>query len=82
MARNFNNWLTAKDGWLKDYRYRNIVVFDYYDVLTDFGVSDLSQYPTGDGLDSHPSSEGQLRATALFVPFVNRAVQRADLITR
>ncbi len=80
LARTFNNWLKAKDGWLRDYPRRNVVVFDYYDVLTDFGVSDLSRYPTGDGLDSHPSSEGQQSATALFVPFINRAVRRAGLI--
>ena len=82
LARKFNNWLKAKDGWLKDYPHRNVVVFDYYDVLTDSGVSDLSRYPTGDGLDSHPSSEGQQRATAQFVPFLNRAMHRAELITQ
>ena len=71
LARTFNNWLKAKDGWLKDYLHRNVVVFDYYDVLTDFGVSDLLRYPTRDGFDSHPSDVGQQRATASFVPFLN-----------
>jgi len=80
LARTFNNWLKAKDGWLKDYPHRNVVVFDYYDVLTDAGASDLSRYPTGDGLDSHPRGEGQQRATVQFVPFINRAVRRAGLI--
>ncbi len=31
-ARAFNNWL-VKD-WLKDYPYKNVAVFDYYNVLT------------------------------------------------
>ena len=69
----------AKDGWLKEYPDRSVVDFHYYDVLTDFGASDPSRYTTGDGLDSHPSSAGQRRATLLFVPFLNRAVQRAGL---
>jgi len=39
-AREFNNWLKAEDGWLKDYPLRNVVVFDYYDILTGEGGSD------------------------------------------
>ena len=42
--------------------------------------SDLLVYPTNDGLDSHPSSEGQRRAAEAFVPFLNRAVRRAGLV--
>jgi hypothetical protein len=80
LARAFNNWLKAGDGWLKDYPHRNVVVFDYYDVLTGDGASDLSKYPTGDGCDGHPSGEGQRVATARFVPFLNRAVRRAGLV--
>jgi hypothetical protein len=34
-ARAFNNWL-VKD-WLKSYVYRNVAVFDYYNVLTSNG---------------------------------------------
>jgi len=34
-ARGFNNWL-VKD-WLKNYSYRNVAVFDYYNVLTSNG---------------------------------------------
>lgn len=79
LARQFNNWLKARDGWLKDYPHNNVVVFDYYDVLTDKGASDLLAYPTGDGYDSHPSREGQQRATEALVPFLNRAVRRAGL---
>ncbi len=44
-ARAFNNWL-VKD-WLKNYAYKNVAVFDYYNVLTSNGghadVSDVNQ---------------------------------------
>ncbi len=34
-ARAFNNWLVA--DWLDGYPYRNVAVFDYYNVLTSNG---------------------------------------------
>src|SRR5262249_33259553 len=34
LARNFNDWVKSPDGWLKDYPHKNVVVFDYYNVLT------------------------------------------------
>jgi len=34
-ARAFNNWLV--DDWLDDYPYRNVAVFDFYNVLTTNG---------------------------------------------
>jgi hypothetical protein len=80
LAREFNNWLKARDGWLKDYQHPNVVVFDYYNILTREGESDWLKYPTGDGFDSHPSSEGQRIATARFIPCLNRAVRRAGLV--
>jgi hypothetical protein len=80
LAREFNNWLKAEDGWLKGYPQRNVVVFDYYDLLTGKGESDLLRYPTKEGYDSHPSGEGQRIATEEFVPFLNRAVRRAGLV--
>ncbi len=79
LARQFNNWLAATNGWLKDYPLKNVVVFDYYNVLTDDGASNLSKYPTGGGFDSHPSSDGNQKATAAFIPFLNRALRRAGL---
>ncbi len=78
-ARQFDNWVKSPDGWLKDYPHKNVVVFDYYDVLTDGGASNLSRYPTGGGRDSHPSRAGNEKAAAEFVPFLNRAVRRAGL---
>jgi hypothetical protein len=56
-------------------------VFDYYDLLTGCVASDLSLYPTGGGYDSHPSREGNEKAAEAFVPFLNRAVQRARFAT-
>ena len=78
-ARELNNWIVSPDGWLKDYKGKNVVVFDYYDVLTGDGQSNLSAYATRDGTDSHPTAEGQKKAAERFVPFLNRAVRRAGL---
>lgn len=44
-ARAFNEWLV--NDWLKDYPYRNVAVFDFYNVLTTNGgnpnTNDLNQ---------------------------------------
>jgi hypothetical protein len=80
LARQFANWLKSDDGWLKDYPLRNVVTFDYYDILTGASGSDLLHYPTDNGTNSHPSAEGQRAAADAFLPFLNRAVRRADLI--
>ncbi|PIE06270.1 MAG: hypothetical protein CSA75_00405 [Sorangium cellulosum] len=79
LARTFNNWVQSPNGWLKDYPHHNAVSFDFYDVLTEGGASNFSRYPTGNGDDSHPARAGQQKATAAFVPFLNRAVHRAGL---
>lgn len=79
LARAFNDWVRSPEGWLAGYQHSNVVVFDYYDVLTDHGRSNLSRHPAGGG-DSHPSAEGNRRAAADFVPFLNRAVRRAGLV--
>jgi len=76
-VRMFNNWLKDVDkGWLKDYRHNNVVVFDYYDVLTDHGRSDWSIYGSNGGSDSHPSSVGNTKAADEFVPFLNKSLNR------
>jgi len=80
LARSFNDWMKSPDGWLAGYGGDNVVVFDYFDLLTGEGRSDLLFYPTGDGFDSHPSADGQARAAEAFVPFLNRAVRRAGLV--
>jgi hypothetical protein len=79
LARQFNNWLADTNGWLKEYSLKNVVVFDYYDILTDHGRSNLSRYSTWDGADSHPSREGNEKVAKDFVPFLNQAVRRADV---
>ena len=79
LAREFNQWLSDTNGWLKDCRLTNVVVFDYYDILTDHGASDFNRYATGGGYDSHPSREGNTKAAEAFVPFLNQAVRRAGL---
>ena len=79
LAREFNHWLAAPDGWLKNYDLTNVVVFDYYDILTGRGLSNFSIYPTGDGYDSHPNHDGNQAATDALIPFLNQAVRRAGL---
>jgi hypothetical protein len=78
-ARQFANWVTGPDGWLKDYPNKNVVAFDLFDVLTDHGKSNFLAYPTSDGFDSHPSKQGNQQVAAEFVPFLNRAVRRAGM---
>ncbi len=80
LAREFNNWLSGKDGWLQDSQLTNVVVFDYYDLLTGCGASDYSCYPSDGGYDSHPNRDGNEKAASAFVPFLNRAVRRAGLV--
>ncbi len=76
-ARRFNNWLKdAEKGWLAGYELKNVVVYDFYDVLTGYGASNYTLYPTENGRDSHPSAEGNAIAAREFVPFLNRALNR------
>ena len=80
LSREFNDWVSSETGWLADYPGRNVVVFDYYDLLTGHGRSNALAYP-GDaaGYDSHPNREGQRRAAEAFLPFLNRSVHRAGI---
>ena len=82
-AREFNSWVVDKDGWLKDYPLKNVLVFDYYDVLTDRGASNFLVAPFAskdDNTDEHPNYDGNMSATDFFLPFINRAVQHAGLV--
>ncbi|MBF0199701.1 MAG: hypothetical protein HQK66_00010 [Desulfamplus sp.] len=83
-ARAVNNWLIS--DWLSGYPYGNVVVFDYFNILTgennhhryvngliEHVVAEnhnFSSYPSGEW-DSHPNSAGQQKATAEFVPLLN-----------
>lgn len=74
-ARYFNDWLAdTSHGWLADYPLHNVVVFDYYNILTKEGESDWSRFATGDGQDSHPSQMGNKIAADAFVAFLAKAV--------
>ena len=79
LARHFNNWLKAETGWLATYEHKNVVVFDYYDILTAHGKSNYAEFPSGGGNDSHPNTVGNTQAALAFVPFLNQAVRRAGL---
>jgi hypothetical protein len=80
-SRDFARWATAADGWLLGYALKNVVAFDYFDVLTDEGASDFLRHPSGGGRDNHPNAEGNQRAARAMVPFLNRAVRRCGLVT-
>ncbi len=78
-ARQFNTWLADRErGWLAGYELPNVVVFDYYDILTGNGAGDWSAYPTGGGTDSHPSCEGNRKSAEAFVPFLTVALREME----
>jgi hypothetical protein len=77
LARQFNDWVVAEDGWLRGYPLENVVVFDLFGSLASNG-SNLLRYPSSDG-DSHPSRAGNDQVARELVPFLNRAVRRAGL---
>lgn len=66
LAQQFNTWLAEE--WLATDRPRNVVVFDYYRALA--GPDGWSAYPTRDGHDSHPSTDGNRQAAGAFIPFL------------
>jgi len=83
-ARAFNKWLM--NSWLmeNDYPYKNVAVWDFYNILTsqsnhhrftngqiEYIANETSNtlfYPSG---DDHPSPEGSQKATAEFIPMLN-----------
>lgn len=74
-AHDLHAWMAdRRGGWLRDYDLPNVAVFDYHDVLTDGRSAKWSAYASGDGSDSHPNREGNARAAAAFVPFLDAAV--------
>jgi hypothetical protein len=75
LSREFHDWIVAQDGWLANYSAKNVVIFDYYDLLTHNGSSLFLEYSSGPG-NSHPSSQANQLATAAFLPFLNQAVHR------
>jgi len=74
LAREFNTWLAdGQNGWLADYPESNVVVFDYYDILTDHGATDWAAYPSGNGCDSHPNQAGNQQAAGRFLELLQRS---------
>ncbi|MEZ4387948.1 MAG: hypothetical protein R3D98_10330 [Candidatus Krumholzibacteriia bacterium] len=75
LAIAFNAWLADREhGWLAGYDLPNVVVFDYYDILRAGNPDGYTSYPTRDGRDPHPSSEGNQLAADRFLPFLEAAV--------
>ena len=81
-ARAVNNWLV--DSWRSGYAYNNVMVFDYFNVLTgpnnhhrisngtvEHVTADNNNFAYYPSDDSHPSTAGQQKATAEFVPLLN-----------
>ena len=81
-AREFNNWMKSPTGWLEGYTGHNIVVFDYFNILTGDGRSNFLEFASRNGTDDHPSAAGQQIAAERCVPFLNRAVRHAGLDTQ
>jgi len=80
-ARVFNNWLAdIESGWLANYDLKNIVVFDYYDILTGEGKSNWTKYPTREGRNSHPSSKGNNVCANNLITFLNRVVHYSRIL--
>lgn len=80
LARELDAWVVSPDGWLAGYPLKNVVVYDFYDALTDHGASNHLRYPSGDGNDSHPTSDGNAMAGDPLPAFLNRATRRAGLL--
>jgi len=79
-AREVASWLADADGgWLAGYDEGNVVVFDYYDILTGHGRGNWSAFPSRGGRDSHPNAEGNREAAAAFVPFLQQALARHEV---
>lgn len=75
LAHEFNTWLADREhGWLAGYELPNVVIFDFYDILTGAHAGHYSAYATRDGRDSHPSREGNQKAAAAFLPVLESAI--------
>lgn len=81
LAREFHDWVVSPDGWLSKYASSNVVIFDYYAILTKRGTSLFLEYPSGNGFDSHPNTQANQLATTALVSFLNQATRRLALPT-
>lgn len=87
LTQSLCNWLVSKDGWLKGYTGKNIMVFDLYGVLSE--ANSHHRYHNGviqhvyasnyDGIspyhsgDDHPNAMGNQKATNEFISLLNIA---------
>lgn len=88
LTRQLCNWLVDRqNGWLKNYSTGNVMVFDFYSVLSETGshhrvVGDHIEHVYSsnyDGIspyhtnggDDHPDFTGNQKATSEFVPLLN-----------
>lgn len=87
LTKTLCNWLVDKNGWLNGYTGKNIMVFDFYCVLSE--VNSHHRYYNGqiqhvyasnydghspyhDG-DDHPNAAGNQKATNEFIKLLNIA---------
>jgi hypothetical protein len=79
LARELNSWVVAEHGWLEGYPRKNVAVIDYFDLLAGSGQSNFLVFPSKDGKDSHPTSEGQKKVAPEILRALNAAVERAGI---
>jgi len=86
LTRELCNWLVDENnGWLKDYSYNNVVVFDFYCVLSEtdshhrinnnsveyvYSAAYDGTSPYHNG-DNHPNSTGNQKASTEYVSLLN-----------
>lgn len=90
LTKDLCSWLVDKDGWLKGYTGKNVLVYDFYGVLSETNshhryyngviqhvyASDYDgKSPYHDG-DDHPNALGNQKATNEFIPLLNIAYNR------
>ena len=95
-ARAFNNWLVYRWRSENHYPYRNVAVYDFYNVLTGPNnhhrlVGGVEQHVSVPGMnsayyvsggDDHPTPAGSVKARNEFVPLLNAFYHRWRTPTR
>ena len=69
-ARALSDWM--ENDLINQYQYNNVAVFNFFDVLTNFGQSNYLEF-FDDEWDDHPSSAGNKVATVAFITFINQS---------
>jgi hypothetical protein len=86
LTKELCNWLVDKqNGWLKNYAYNNVAVYDFFCTLSETNshhrinngtiehiyASDFDGVSPYHSSDDHPNSTGNQKATDEFVPLLN-----------